>query len=318
MLLFSAALSAETRYEVQQGDTLANILRQQGYGETYAELLPFIEQIVTTNTDVLSNSNADLLYPGSILVLPENPNAVEPEPAPEPEPEPIPEPEPEPVAEPEPVIPSIGRVVISTGSAEIKRDYETFTVTQQDDLYALDTLITREASMAEITLSDNTRISVGPNSEFVISEYSYIEPVTSDSDALGSLVASIRNGVIRTVTGLIGKLQSNRFEINSELSATIGIRGTDFTVRSCNQLDTCGDLYGVSVAVQDGSISFKNDAAEIVLAENEFAQVKSAATTPVKAPLPEGFFDLQRDVKDIEIDRSWWDKSVDYIKSLFD
>lgn len=43
LLLFSSVLCAETGYEVQQDDTLANILRQQGYGETYAELLPFIE-----------------------------------------------------------------------------------------------------------------------------------------------------------------------------------------------------------------------------------------------------------------------------------
>lgn len=267
------------------------------------------------NTDVLRNSNANFLYPGSILALPDNPNAAQPEPVPEPIPEPEPVAEPEP--EPEPVIPSIGRVVISSGAAEIKRDYDTFAVTQRDDLYARDILITREDSIAEITLSDDTRISVGPNSEFVINEFSYTEPLTSDGDAFGSLVASIRNGVIRTVTGLIGKLQSNRFEINSELSATIGIRGTDFTVRSCNREAFCGDLYGVSVAVQDGSISFKNDTAEIVLAENEFAQVKSATATPVKSPLPEGFFDLQREVQNIQTDRSWWEKSMDYFKSLF-
>jgi len=178
-------------------------------------------------------------------------------------------------------------------------------------------VLTRENSIAEIILLDDTRISMGPNSEFSVSEFSYTAPANQGEDAIGRLLASISNGVIRTITGLIGKAPQNPFVVKSTLSATIGIRGTDFTVRSCNDINLCGDLYGVAVAVQGGSISFKNDSAEIALDKDEFAQVQSTTESPQKKPLPEGFFDLRRDVSEIELSKSWWKESIDYLKSLF-
>ncbi|MDH3537812.1 MAG: FecR family protein, partial [Gammaproteobacteria bacterium] len=274
--------SATSLYVVKEDDTVTSILRSQGFGEAYAELLPFIEQIVALNPDSFRNGNANFILPGSTLTLPENPNTPQPEPEPPPDPEPFAEPEPE----PEPVIQAIGQVRASAGRAEIVRGDETIEIGQRRELYANDVVFTGDRAAVEITLLDETRISMGPESEFAITEYAYTAPATPNDNALGMLVASIRNGAIRTITGLIGKLKSNRFEVTSSLSATIGIRGTDFTVRSCNQLEACGDLYGVAVAVQDGKISFGNQAAEIELNENEFAQVQSVSQPPAKAPLP--------------------------------
>ncbi len=134
-------------------------------------------------------------------------------------------------------------------------------------------------------------------------------------------MASFRNGVIRTIPGLIGQFNENQYQIDSTLTATITatieIRSTDFTVRSCNQVEVCGDLYGVAVAVQDGSINFKNDAAEIELKQNEFAQVRSTTAAPVRASLPEGFFDLRREITAIQVTDSWWQKAIEYLKYLF-
>jgi hypothetical protein len=306
-------------YVVKEKDTLSGILRALNYGETYAELVPFIDEIVQTNPGIFANGNSNFVIPGSTITLPDNPNLPEPTSIPEPEPIAEPGPEPEPVTKtmPIPDTPIIGNLQASTGRIEIQRDNETVTVTGGKDLYAGDVIFTREGSLAEITLLDNTRILMGPESEFTISVYSFEESRSQGENAPGSLVASFRNGVIRTISGLIGKFNENQFQIDSTLTATIEIRSTDFTVRSCNQVEVCGDLYGVAVAVRDGSVSFKNDAAEIELKQDEFAQVQSITEAPVRASLPEGFFDLHRDITGIQVPGSWWQKAIEYLKYLF-
>jgi phage tail protein X len=322
VLTISGHVQANTQlYVVKENDTITGILRALNYGETYSELKPFINEIVQTNPGIFANGNPDFVIPGSTITLPDNPNLPEPTSIPVPEPiaEPGPEPEPEPITKsmPIPDTPIIGNLQASTGRIEIRRDNETVTITGRKDLYAGDVIFTRESSLAEITLLDNTRILMGPESEFTISVFSFEESQSQGENAPGSLVASFRNGVIRAIPGLIGKFNESQFRIDSTLTATIEIRSTDFTARSCNQVEVCGDLYGVAVAVQDGSIGFKNDAAEIELNQNEFAQVQSTTDAPAKASLPEGFFDLQRDITGIQVPVSWWQKAIEYLKYLF-
>jgi len=323
-LTIGGPVQASTQsYVVKEQDTLTGILRALNYGDTYAELVPFIDEIVKTNPGIFTDGDPNYVIPGSTITLPDNPNLVEPASIPEPEPieepGPGPAPAPGPITRPMPIpdTPVIGKLQASTGRIEIQRDNETVTVTGRKDLYARDVIFTHESSLAEITLLDNTRILMGPGSEFSISAYRFEEPRSQGGNVSGSLVGSIRNGVIRTIPGLIGKFNENQFQIDSTLTATMEIRSTDFTVRSCNQLEVCGDLYGVAVAVQDGSISFKNDAAEIELKQDEFAQVQSTTEAPVRASLPEGFFDLQRDISGIEVAGSWWQQAIDYLKYLF-
>jgi len=324
VLTISGHVQANTQlYVVKENDTITGILRALNYGETYAELKPFINEIVQTNPGTFANGNPDFVIPGSTITLPVNPNLLEPTsiPVPEPiaEPGPESEPEPEPITKPmpRPDTPIIGNLRASAGRIEIQRADATVTVTGRKVLYAGDVIFTRESSLAEITLLDNTRILMGPESEFTISVFNFEEPQSQGKNAPGSLEASFRNGVIRAIPGLIGKFNENQFRIDSTLTATIEIRSTDFTARSCNQAEVCGDLYGVAVAVQDGSISFKNDAAQIELKQDEFAQVQSTTEAPVRASLPEGFFDLQRDITGIQVPVSWWQKATEYLKYLF-
>ena len=319
-LAIGGPVQASTQlYVVKQQDTLTGILRVLNYGETYAELVPFIDEIVQTNPGIFANGDPNFVIPGSTITLPDNPNLAEPASIPEPEPIAKPGLDPGPITRPMPIpdTPIIGNLQPSTGRIEIRRDNENLAVTGAKDLYARDVIFTGENSLAEITLLDNTRFLMGPGSEFTISLYSFEEPRSQGQNVSGSLVASLRNGVIRTIPGLIGKFDENQFQIDSTLTATIEIRSTDFTVRSCNRVEVCGDLYGVAVAAQDGSISFKNDAAEIVLKQDEFAQVQSTTEAPARASLPEGFFDLQREISGIQVAGSWWQKTIEYLKYLF-
>lgn len=319
--LMSANANAELdTYEIQKDDTLANILRSQDYGTTYQQILPFLNEIIQLNPTVFSSQTTNRIFPGTVINLPENPNKPKPEPIPEPEPQPemVVEPEPQAVSEPEPAPePIIGNISTQKGDADILREGQLIRVVQQQTLLVDDTIITNKDSVAKVELNDQTTFDLGPNSSLKINRFTYSADQANSTEPRGSLLATISAGAIRTITGLLGELKSNDYAISSTLSSTIGIRGTDFTVRACIDKEQCGDLYGTSVAVQEGGISFKNDVAEIDLNQNEFTQIQSATETPVAAPIPEGFFNLELDIKEITVEKSFWQKTVDWFNSLF-
>jgi len=310
------AFAALDSYQVAPGDRLVQILRDHEYGESYRELLPFVNQTVLINPTAFKNNDPDFLIPGTQIELPENPNKIEvvAEPEPVPEPETVPEPEPTPEPEPEPLY--IGTINVTNGQANILRGEQSIEVTQQDRLLAGDIIVTRQVSIAEITLTDETRFSLGPNSRFSIDEYRYPQAEVSQAPK-GSLIATIQQGVLRTISGLLSKLKSNDYQIKSSLTVTIGIRGTDFTVRSCSDQALCGDLFGVSAAVLEGGISFKNESSEVDLDQNQFTQIQTSTAIPEVLPVPEGFFDIKRALKDIKVDKPWWQAVVDWVTDLF-
>ena len=321
-LTIGKAIAETETYLVKPGDSLIKILKAHNYATSHRDLLPFVEQTMRLNPIHFKVRNPNRIQSGMTITLPENPNRPEPEPEPIPDPEPIPEPKPDPIPEPiiEPEVipepdPVIGSVTAKKGNIDILRNGEQIRINQTEPLYSSDTIKTNPGTVAEINLNDETRFSLGPDSELQINQFSF-DAGQSNASPSGSLAAIIRRGAVRVITGLLAKFNANNYEIKSALSATIGVRGTDFTVRSCIVEALCGDLYGVSVAVQDGGISFSNEAAKVDLNINEFAQVQSATDTPVVAPVPEGFFDLELDASDISTDRSFWQKTVDWFRSI--
>ncbi len=315
LVLSTAALADTRQFEVTDGDSLSWILRSQNYGQNYAEVLPFIDEILQTNPHAFRNGDPNQLIPGSLIVLPENPN--QPEPEPEPEPQPEPEPEPEPVVEVDPAPAVIGTIDVSKGFADIMRDAGLISVSREEALFASDVILTQQGTRAEIALRDQTRIVVGPSSRVELNEFSYFAAETEDGLAKGSLVTTLQQGVFSVISGLLAKNFSNRFAIRSAFTSTIGIRGTDFTVRACTDEASCGDLFGVSTAVKDGAIALQNQVAELTLQRNEFAQVQSVTEAPEKKPLPPGFFDLDIDPGSIEVESSWWQPALDWLQEIF-
>lgn len=316
-LVSNLLIAAEPAYQVQKDDTLASILRAQNYGDSYSELLPFIQAIGELNPDSFPSGDLNRLFPGSVLIMPDNPNKPLPEPEPvivaTPEPEPVPEPEPAPEPEPEPVI---GWLLLKQGTASVSRGGEDLFVGDSFELLEKDVVTTGMSSLADIQLTDTTQFQLGPVSELDIEKYNFPDADPANTQPEGALVTTINQGVIRTISGLLSRLGSNEYRVSSALTSTIGVRGTDFTVRTCLEKENCGDLYGVSVAVQDGGISFKNSAAEIALKINEFAQMQSATDVPVAGPIPEGFFDLELNVNEIKTSKNIWQKVLNWFESL--
>jgi len=81
-----------------------------------------------------------------------------------------------------------------------------------------------EGSMG-VTLSDNTVMSFGPNSEFTLDEYQF-EPAQEEL----KLTAHISKGTLNFISGVIAKLKPEAVELKTP-TGTIGVRGTHFLVK---------------------------------------------------------------------------------------
>jgi len=92
-----------------------------------------------------------------------------------------------------------------------------------------DVINTQAKSTAVLEFVDTTQVALRPNTRFVVENYEYQpeQPVADKAEF------KLVKGGVRTLTGLIGKRGSaDAFSMKSE-TATIGIRGTDFTARIC-------------------------------------------------------------------------------------
>ncbi|MEO7728231.1 MAG: FecR family protein, partial [Burkholderiales bacterium] len=112
-----------------------------------------------------------------------------------------------------------------------------------------DTVTTEAKSETLIKMADDSTIIVRPNTQFQFTEFKY-EKKESDS----SFVKLLR-GTARMVTGLIGKRNHRNVGVTT-ITATIGIRGTDFEVAVITE-DTPEARAGVYNLVHDGSTNIK-------------------------------------------------------------
>ena len=84
--------------------------------------------------------------------------------------------------------------------------------------------INTRAGKVGIEFADQTKVQVNENSKLVIDEFVY-DP---KKPAAGKLALKMASGTVRYASGAIAHNSPNSVNINTP-SATIGIRGTDFT-----------------------------------------------------------------------------------------
>jgi hypothetical protein len=86
---------------------------------------------------------------------------------------------------------------------------------------------------AQIRFSDGAYVSLQPNSEFAIKDYRY--EGRTDGNERGFF--ALAKGAMRTVTGLVGRVNRNRYQISTP-TATVGIRGTGGVIQVLNDGST--------------------------------------------------------------------------------
>lgn len=93
-------------------------------------------------------------------------------------------------------------------------------------IYLKDTLATDNSSSAQVVFSDKTLMTFRPDTTFSVDQYEF-NPKAKKS--VGKYVMSLLRGGFRTITGLIAQKNPVDYKVNTPV-ATIGVRGTDFSV----------------------------------------------------------------------------------------
>jgi hypothetical protein len=88
-----------------------------------------------------------------------------------------------------------------------------------------DTLVSEKNTYAQLRFIDNSEITLRPGTTFKIEDFAYDAGKPEADSAVFSLV----KGGLRSITGLLGKRNKEKFSMKTP-SATIGIRGTTFVI----------------------------------------------------------------------------------------
>lgn len=118
---------------------------------------------------------------------------------------------------------NIGSIMALKGEAKIKHANVEKIAKSGMEVLQGDNIITASKTRVQVVLNDNTIITIGSNSSFQFDKYFF------DGSKKSVVKMRANRGFFRSVTGKIGKIAPERFTVETS-SATIGIRGTDFSV----------------------------------------------------------------------------------------
>ena len=197
-----------------------------------------------------------------------------------------------------------GKVLFVLGGASIERGQTALAAQRGAAVEAGDTLVTGLSGRMHVRMADGALISLKPDTRFTIEAYE--PPAAAETPATGtqgsggdrqdagagsagqdSLVGSARpqglavlsllRGGFRTITGLIGKQDKAAYQLKTPV-ATIGIRGTDYSVYQCSS--NCANADGLYLGVWAGGVVVSNDGGTEEFDAGEFGYVASQATPP--------------------------------------
>ena len=180
----------------------------------------------------------------------------------------------------------IGNIVEHTGNSGIIRDgsKEVIRGSVDEDIFFKDSIETVQGRM-KIEFVDDTKLSLTEHTEIIIDEY-YFDTDPSKSKMTMRFVS----GTARFTTGKLGLVPKENIIIQTP-TATIGVRGTDFTT-SVDELGRSLVIllpdaecnYGGS-CIPSGEITVTNDGGTVTLSEAFQATMVSSISTPPVQPV---------------------------------
>ena len=140
----------------------------------------------------------------------------------------------------------IGEISELRGNGEIQRldSEESLTAELASDIFSFDDIRTGQGRLA-IKFLDDSVVKLTEHSKLIIDEYIF-DPDPSKS----KMALNMASGTARFITGAFGKINKENITITTP-SATIGIRGTDFTTT----VDELGRSLIILLPKADGSSS---------------------------------------------------------------
>jgi hypothetical protein len=117
-----------------------------------------------------------------------------------------------------------GRIKVASGSAFIVRQSALIPAQAGQIVFEADGLKTGTDGRIGITLKDDTRVSLGPDSEARIDQFVY-----APNEGRLSFVFRIARGVAAYVSGQIAKLSPDAIRLETP-AAIVGVRGTSLAI----------------------------------------------------------------------------------------
>ena len=166
----------------------------------------------------------------------------------------------------------IGAVSQLSGTLSVKKPDGTVRIlSKQSEIRAGDTLSTERDSYAQIRFSDGGQITLKPNTAVRLDQFRFAQ----DKPQEDAFAVRLLKGGLRAVTGGVGKRNPDKVEMSTE-TATVGIRGTTFSVDDCTteRGGDCARLQrAVYVGVSDGEIVVRNAQGELALGAGQFGHI---------------------------------------------
>ncbi len=119
---------------------------------------------------------------------------------------------------------NIGQIKTLTGDLLIERNGDNFGAELGDRVYQSDVLKTGNDSATGILFSDDSRMALGPNSEFALTKYEF-----DNVNGKGQAELDIRSGSLAVIAGKMIDRQPESLKVRTP-TAILAVRGTEFAV----------------------------------------------------------------------------------------
>lgn len=119
----------------------------------------------------------------------------------------------------------IGQVKVASGDVKIERAGQVVPVETGTELFEQDVVVTGPNSAVGMTFTDNSRMSLGPESSLTLELYSYQQGGKQDG-----FNARLRAGSLTAASGNIAKSRPLAMKVLMP-TTVLGVKGTEFAVR---------------------------------------------------------------------------------------
>ena len=118
-----------------------------------------------------------------------------------------------------------GQIKVAKGAVQVEREGKRVAAKVGMPVRTADVLVTGADGSAGVTFSDNSLVSVGPNSVFAIDKYRF-----DSTTHAGEFEGSLRKGKLAAVSGKMVRQSPESMKIRTP-SSVMAVRGTEFVVQ---------------------------------------------------------------------------------------
>jgi len=119
----------------------------------------------------------------------------------------------------------IGQLKTATGVVIVVREGVEMRSVEGASIHHADRILTRGDSTAGITFDDNSRLSLGPNSELDTSQFSFGDKARPDV-----FETTLHRGTLSAISGRITQKSPEAMKVRTP-TTILGVRGTEFLVQ---------------------------------------------------------------------------------------